>query len=337
MSDESNIKIVGFDLGHGETAVSVCHQSDDAKPQELDVWGGGMKSVVTAVGWHPEQGVVVGTTALTNAKVEKSCICFKGDPLGRPDESMAAAEERNRIVQAYFKAWCDKLVQNNQVSADGSTRYYVGCPSGWSRKSIDRYQKMLAEIAGVHVTIIKESRAAFVNTVESKTSTLALEDLRKNVLIVDIGSSTTDLTLVHDLLDEDFGNPQLGAALIDQTMFRNTLAQSSDRAQWEEAFAKNPKLRARCEIACRTSKEKYFRSEQDYLDDSTLDAGVGVSVAGMGEFKPAVYATTMESILDEAQPSLGGRTWRDALRNTLLEARSKLEERSIEIAASPAG
>jgi len=333
MNDNSNAKIVGFDLGHGETSVSICTLDDNARPQDLEVWGGGMKSVITAVGWHPEQGVVVGNSALTNAKVEKTRICFKGDPKGRAGETKDATDERNGVVQAYFKAWCDKLAQNNQVSADGATKYYVGCPSGWSPESISCYKKMLAEIGGRDITIVKESRAGFVNTVESGTSTLALEDLRKDVLIVDIGSSTTDLTLVHDLLDEDFGNPQLGAALIDQTLFRRTLEQSAARAPWEAAFAKNSKLRARCEIACRKAKEIYFRSEQDYLDDPTLVASQGELVAGLGEFRPMVDAATMNSVLDEAQSSLGGRSWRGAFRGTLLEARKKLADRSIKLAA----
>ena len=248
MNDETSTRIAGFDLGHGETAVSICNLHGDAKPQDLDVWGGGVKSVLTAIGWHPEQGVMVGGSALMNAKVEKSQICFKGDPLGKPTESKVQTDERNRVVQAYFKAWFDRMAANNQTGGDGGVKLYVGCPSGWSYESINRYQKLLQDVVSAKITIVKESRAAYLNTVESKTSTLALEDLRKDIMIVDIGSSTTDLTLVHDLLDEDFGNPQLGAAIIDQSLYRRTLEKSPERALWEDALSRNPKLRARNSI-----------------------------------------------------------------------------------------
>ena len=327
MSNATNmqiVQIVGFDLGHGETAVSICPVGDGAQAQDMDVWGNGMKSVTTAIGWLPNKEIRVGEKALTNLKVNEKCICFKGDPLGRPGESKPEAEKRNCVVQAYSKAWCDQLLKNNQVSGDGTTRYYVGCPSGWSPESIRCYHDLLAKVSSSSLEIIKESRAGFVNAVDSKAGILALNALRENILIVDIGSSTTDLTLVHNLLDEDFGNPQLGAALIEQALFDHTLKQLPDRARWDAAFDKYPHLRARCEIACRKTKKIYFQGEQDYLDDPTQSAVQNEMVVGLGTFAPTAYAATMESILDEGQPALSGRSWRAAFRDTLLDARKKL-------------
>jgi molecular chaperone DnaK (HSP70) len=55
---------------------------------------------------------------------------------------------------------------------------------------------------------------------------LDYDKLRSAVLIVDIGSSTTDFTLVKSLheIPLDFGRNALGASLIDKAIFARTLA-----------------------------------------------------------------------------------------------------------------
>ena len=58
-----NIDIVGFDFGHGETALArVSSLANDSEPEMLEIFA--RKSQVTALAFKPESGDLVGDQAL---------------------------------------------------------------------------------------------------------------------------------------------------------------------------------------------------------------------------------------------------------------------------------
>jgi molecular chaperone DnaK (HSP70) len=137
---------------------------------------------------------------------------------------------------------------------------------------------------------------------------LDYDKLRSSVLIVDIGSSTTDFTLVKSLheIPMDFGRNTLGASLIDKAIFAQTLAKHEEKALLERVFEDYPHHQARCEIACRKAKEDFFSNEQLYSHPQTFARGFE-SINEQIFFIPQVNRLIMEDILNQPLVELDRR------------------------------
>ena len=109
------------------------------------------------------------------------------------------------------------------------------------------------------VRIVPESRAALMTALEQ--GYLSIEDTKASVLIIDIGSSTTDFTYCRDLDAQDVGHNVLGSGLIDTEIFNLNLARQKDRKKIEQLIAKYPHYQPIMEYWCREAKEAYFTGE----------------------------------------------------------------------------
>jgi len=69
------LETIGFDLGHGETAVAKARVESIEPPEMLEV--NNKKIQITALGWHPDLGYIVGEQALIQAGVTQLKISFK--------------------------------------------------------------------------------------------------------------------------------------------------------------------------------------------------------------------------------------------------------------------
>ena len=67
---------------------------------------------------------------------------------------------------------------------------------------------------------------------------LDYDEIKSALLLIDIGSSTTDFTLVKSLSEFplDFGRNTLGASLIDKSILARTLANHEQRTLLEKVF-----------------------------------------------------------------------------------------------------
>jgi hypothetical protein len=160
---------------------------------------------------------------------------------------------------------------------------------------------------------------------ESGELQVELDQLSGRVLVVDLGSSTADFTLVEALspLPLDFGHNALGAALIEETLFRAAVNDHEDAAKLHDLYARQPARRTSDELRWRTLKEDYFNAESAGPDPSAgnvflYDLGGGRSVV----MQAVVDRTAMEQALREPQAALGGLGWRDAYRDGLVAARA---------------
>jgi molecular chaperone DnaK (HSP70) len=201
---------VGFDLGHGETAVARAVIEVNAPPEMLEIHG--RKTQITALGLHPEKGVIVGEQALTMPGVTQLQVGFKRKPNDDP--------EYRRLMRQYFETYYRLLLQSKQVRGGMETQFIVGCPSGWSLDDQSRYEALLRESGIPQLKVVPESRAALMHAKES--GKFKLEELKSPILIVDIGSLTTDFTLLENLAirPKDFGDNTLGGSLIDKAILR---------------------------------------------------------------------------------------------------------------------
>ncbi|AVH73044.1 Hsp70 family protein [Nostoc sp. 'Lobaria pulmonaria (5183) cyanobiont'] len=312
------LETIGFDLGHGETAVAKAIVESIEPPQMLEI--NNKKNQITALGWHPKLGYLVGEQALIQAGVTQLTISFKQKPNNDPKYR----ETISTFVATYYRL----LKESKQLAGGEGSYFYIGCPSGWSVSDRTEYQKLLQEAGIPRLNVVPESRAAFMQAKEA--GKLEYDKLVGSVLIVDIGSSTTDFTLVKSLeeIPIDFGSNTLGASLIDKAIFARTLANHEQKALLEKVFQEYPHHQARCELACRKAKEDYFSNEQLYSDPESFARGFE-SINEQIYFIPQVNKLMMEEILNQPLPELELNSWIKSFRNSLTEAKEKLEKLGI--------
>ncbi|MFN6566901.1 Hsp70 family protein [Dendronalium sp. ChiSLP03b] len=312
------LETIGFDLGHGETSVAKATVESIEPPQMLEI--NNKKNQITALGWHPQLGYLVGEQALIQAGVTQLTISFKQKPNNDPKYR----ETISTFVATYYRL----LKESRQIEDKESSYFYVGCPSGWSINEREEYQKLLQQAGIPQLNVVPESRAAFMQAKEA--GKLEYEKLLSSVLIVDIGSSTTDFTLVKSLeeIPVDFGSNALGASLIEKAIFERTLAKHEQKALLEKVFLEYPHHQARCELACRKTKEDYFSNEQLYNDPQTFARGFE-SINEQIYFIPQINKLIMEEILNQPLPELGQKSWIKSFRSALIEAKENLDKLGI--------
>ena len=312
------IETIGFDLGHGETAVAKARVGTSEPPEMLEV--NNKKVQITAIGWHPDLGYLVGEQALIQAGVTQLKISFKQKPNSDPNY--------RETVRSFLETYYRLLKENKQIEGGENSSFYVGCPSGWSIGEREEYQKLLEE-AGIPLPrVVSESRAAFMQAKEA--GKLAYDKLKSAVLLVDIGSSTTDFTLVKSLheIPMDFGSNALGASLIDKAIFARTLANHEQKALLEKVFEEYPHHQARCELACRKAKEDFFSNEQLYSNPQSFARGFE-SINEQIYFIPQVNKQIVGEILDQPLPELNGKSWIQSFREAVGEAKAELDRQGL--------
>lgn len=323
---------IGFDLGHGESAAALAREGLP-HPEILEIVPGS-KSILSAVAQRPaadgSMKTLLGRQAVqSESSTGRVKMHFKGSPLGRPGETPAETKERNEVVQTFARAVIDSLRTTGSITSDETQTIVVGCPSSWtigetSAESQEHgarsaYQSLLAAAGLSNVKVVPESRAAFMEACESGRFSPA--ELKEAVLVIDIGSSTTDFTVVINQHEspQDFGHPALGAGLIDESIFRRALAAA--KAESAALAQRHEPMRWGLMFKCRQAKEDYFRDE----DNTDGPASKLYYEHQDHEFKLKLDAAAMRQILDEPQPALGGLSWRGAYAQSLDRAASYLK------------
>jgi hypothetical protein len=315
---------VGIDVGHGETAaarLSLRSLLAGAEVSSLEI--DNRKSIITAVARTPGGEVLLGKTALTRDDAIDVRAAFKAEPgrLGPADR---------RALQTFFRAVCDTLdIRNGGLLRRGDAAVHVGVPSGWSAEAAAAYRELLRNDVVSEVTLVPESRAALLHALE--VGLIRRSEVERTVLVIDIGSLTTDFTVVADLQarPSERGH-ELGAGLIDRSVLRWVLDHSPDREAILAAFEIDPSHRTRCEIACREAKVRFFDPSFERAPnprpifvleviDTDLDFQVRLTKEAVGE------------IVGAPIPELGGKSWPHAFREAVEDVRAESERQGIHI------
>lgn len=308
-------EIIGFDLGHGETALSVAAVASITEPQVLEVQS--KRSFITAVAVHPKRGVIIGEDAYTARNLESLKVRFKSSRLERP--------EVREPIRLFVGKVLETLRSRKLIRGGGKSHFIVGCPSGWTPQIRAEYENLMRESGLDSVTLISESRAAFIHAKESSDLQISTEYFQSSVLIVDVGSSTTDFTAVHHLHERyiDFGDTALGAGLIDRAIFDWVVARHEERGELEKVFRDYPQYEAMCELKCRTVKEAYFSNETRWAEEPVSDA-LKIPSRPPLFFEVELARREMQEIL--STPVLEGRNWLDAYREALASAKRQMRD-----------
>lgn len=311
----SDKEFIGYDLGHGETALGRAYGRSMREPEILEFRG--EKSFVTAIA-KTKSGIKIGADAVNIAAMGKApdvWVKFKGRDL----TDISVKEPTTLFTQTLMSA----LAQDKKIQGPKSSHFIVGCPSGWENQDRQNYQAVFEASGLKTVRIVPESRAALMTALEQ--GYLSLDAARSSVLIVDIGSSTTDFTYCRDLEAEDVGHNILGSGLLDAEIFKLNLARQVEKNQIEKLIKKYPHYRPIMEYWCRLAKESYFNGQGAPVEMiKRLPIGQGVY------FEIRIDNTDADLILSTPLDALNGYTWPKAFDYALRETIEMLGGRAPE-------
>lgn len=228
--------IIGIDFGHGETSAAYCEIPTDGElPRgvfdiELEKEGEGVAdrhSIPSAIFIPSDKNGIkrIGGQAFRRENLGKGKIYvgFKQKPKNPPkniDETTAMWEFMKEVVKT--------IRANGKVPVHNDDFYlYIAKPSSWGNKAKERFFELVQskDYAGLPVedihAIINESRAAFIKAqLEIKKKSDIGKDLYKGAVVVDMGSSTVDMTYMSGastIIMRDHGY-DCGAAIIEEAM-----------------------------------------------------------------------------------------------------------------------
>ncbi|WP_371397185.1 Hsp70 family protein [Fretibacter rubidus] len=310
------VEFVGLDLGHGETALGRAYGRSMREPEILEYRG--ERSFVTAVA-QTDKGLKIGADAVNLAALgggqAQVWVKFKDRDLSAGD-----VEKPTRLfTQELIKG----LSKDGKIRGAKQSKFVIGCPSGWDKDTRARYQALFEDAGLKSVRIVPESRAALMTALEQ--GYLTLDAARASVLIVDIGSSTTDFTYCRDLDAEDVGHNFLGSGLLDTEIFDLNLARQSERAKIEKLIKRFPHYRPIMEYWCRQVKEQFFNGEGaavEMIKRLPIDGGV--------LFDIRFDQDDADEVLSRPLEALNGFTWPAAFSFALKETIDNLGGRAPE-------
>ncbi|MDT3396025.1 hypothetical protein RKE29_05105 [Streptomyces sp. B1866] len=334
MADGTTITILGFDLGHGDTAVAKVHAGsrpqsaslgDRNAPPEIVPLGGDRKQHVTAVAVRREDGAVLVGEAAVEARGAELFTAFKSPDLDQ--------EQVRRPLELFARSVVAH-VRDERVWRDATVRWVFGHPSGWTTEQVAAYRELLAGVCTPDgVLLVPESRAALLYARDSgdvpDSGAFTRGALTAATLIVDIGSSTTDYTYVAGGVERpvDHGNVALGAHLLDKTLLELAIDRSPDAGRLRAALAADPTGSAarQLEMACRKLKERFFNTSPEHFAANPhsrvrTTEEVFTPDGDVVELPIRISPADMEHVLDTPQPALGGLSWRAAYRRDLAGA-----------------
>ncbi|MEU8816763.1 hypothetical protein [Actinoplanes sp. NPDC048796] len=295
--------VIGLDIGDGESCLAWA-PLDRSEPTRIYTRQPSMeRSIVTAVAQSPS-GRLIGDDAVTRHGATNFSVNFKEVP--NSAETPAAVVFAQSLLAEFREC-------HPEVVADGVA--FVGHPAGWPAEAVASYGRHLG-LLGLPVRLMPESQSALLHVRDRCQDDRRLE----RVLIVDVGSSTTDFTVVEDLSPR---NLPVGAALgcrrIDQELAgRVRAALRHDTALMAALDAEGgPEFLL---LACRWAKEAQFSGRSRRIMD--------LREACEERFRPIVAAAWTWLLNLEIAPMVaapGG--WGEKFRTALAEAANLLGDR----------
>ena len=307
----------GFDLGDAESAVSYLNKSDVTAPRVITV--GEVGSFVTAYARRRDGSLVIGEAACYDPEAVERKIRFKSRFLTDTGS--------RRDVKSFAAGVLGELYMSGDLVKGEDVCFYVGCPAGWDKTARERYRELFEEAGYPPVRIISESRAALVSACQSKHFQVGYDILSKPVLVVDIGSSTTDFAYImggKEVALQTAGEVALGGGLMDEMVLECALDSAVRGNRIREIFEQSPPWKSYCEFAARRLKEKYF-SDEEYWKENDCIQSVIISYEKPVRLQLFMNKSTADRILYEGMRQLGGKSFKDVFMASLNQVRNKIQ------------
>ncbi len=309
----------GFDLGDGESTLARVGSEGLASPEIIDVDGKKVTITVWAVMRNGE--VRIGENAARSAaSAVRSAARFKRRFLDPQSDSAALIRDFSARV---FESLRDS---GALVGGEKSNSVYVGCPAGWDAENRARYQRIFETIGFPTPHVVSESRAVMVGAIQSNSVRDYIDLRSKSVLVIDIGSSTTDFAYINKGKETEIrtgGEVALGGGVMDEVLLDACVEASRDPSVLHQVFSESESWRVDCELHARKLKEQYYSrpagEREPECSDSlliTYDAPIILDLVMNPEMS--------KRLTDKPCPQLNGRSFRSVFIAGLREVRDSI-------------
>ena len=309
-------RFFGFDLGDAESAVTVLSAERGARPEVLTVRDA--KSMITAYARLLNQELLIGEAACYHPDAVERKIRFKSRFLTDPDS--------HRDIKCFAAGVLGELYLSGDLVQNEDCCFYVGCPAGWDKAAREQYRYIFEKVGYPPVKIISESRAALVSACQSRHLQVGYDILQHPVLVVDIGSSTTDFAYIAKGKEVELrtaGEVRLGGGIMDQIVLEEALCASRHEKELRVVFAKSEPWRSYCEFAARRLKEKYY-ADEDYWKDHECSQILSVSYDRTYKLKLVMNGEISQKVLEKKSRFLQNRSFREVFTESLRETKRNI-------------
>ena len=212
-------RFFGFDLGDAESAIARLYKEDQVVPEMIKV--AGEESFITAYAQMASGELMIGEKACYTDNAIKRKLRFKSRFL---TERSSAAD-----VKSFAAGVLGELYGSGDLVRNEDCSFYIGCPAGWDRNTREHYREIFEQAGYPPSKIISESRAAMVSACQSKHLQIGVDILSRPVLVIDIGSSTTDFAYImggKEVEMQTGGEVALGGGLMDEILLEECVESS---------------------------------------------------------------------------------------------------------------
>ncbi len=309
-------KFYGFDLGDAESAVSLLHRDDQTAPEIIEIAGAG--SFITAYALLKDGRRILGEKACYEADAVERKLRFKSRFLTDPS---CDGDIRN-----FAGTVLTELYRNGDLVKDDDCCFYVGCPAGWDKNTRERYRSIFERLGYPPLKIVSESRAALVSACQSRYLQVGYDILSKPVLVVDIGSSTTDFAYImsgREVEMQTAGEVSLGGGIMDEILLEEAVESSLFKGRIRSVFKQSEPWRTYCEFAARHLKEKYF-SDEEYFKDHPCKETVLIRYREPLRLSISMDGQTADKLMNKKTAKLGGRSFHQVFTQSLTDVRENI-------------
>lgn len=305
----------GFDLGDAESALARLDGIKDKEPEILKVRGQG--SFVTSYAVMPDGTLLVGEEACYAAGAVRRKLRFKS--------AFLTDRESNRYVETFAKGVLGELYADGNLDKNSECCFYIGCPAGWDKNTRERYREIFERAGYPPARIVSESRAAMISACQSRHLQVGTDILKKPVLVVDIGSSTTDFAYIRRGKEEKLqtgGEVHLGGGIMDEILLDECIRAAGPlEKKIRRDLNESEPWKNYCEFSARRLKEKYF-GDEPYFAEHGISRTLEISLHTPVKLKLFLNPEMADRLLETGSQSLDGKSFHEAFVHSLKEARS---------------
>lgn len=316
-------KYYGFDLGDAESAITRLGRKDEGDPVVLPVREAG--SFITAYAQLDSGELLIGESACYSTQAVKRALRFKSNFLTDP--------ESEKDVRRFAAGVLGELYADGNLVKNDDSCFYIGCPAGWDRAARERYRAIFEDVGYPPTRIVSESRAALISACQSKHFQVGYDIMSKPVLVVDIGSSTTDFAFILGRKEVELqtaGEVRLGGGIMDELLLEESIRLCDDEARVRRALEQSPPWKTYCEFAARRLKEQYF-SDEAYWADRDCARTVRILTEENVRLTLRVDADIADRVLNRPAKQLEGRSFSRAFIDSLQAVRRKIGDTMPEL------
>ena len=313
----------GFDLGDAESAVSRLDRGSEGEPVVLPVREA--RSFITAYAQLESGELLIGESACYDTSAVKRALRFKSNFLTDP--------QAERDIRRFAAGVLGELYADGNLVKNDESCFYIGCPAGWDRAARERYRAIFEDAGYPPARIVSESRAALISACQSRHFQVGYDIMSKPVLVVDIGSSTTDFAFILGRKEVELqtaGEVRLGGGIMDELLLEESIRRSEDPARVRRALQESSPWRSYCEFVARRLKEQYF-SDEDYWQDRDCSKTVRIRTDAGARLTLRMDAEIADRLLNRGAEQLGGRSFRQAFVDSLKAVRDKIGDTMPEL------